>query len=309
MSVVKKHFAYPTMKSRKSTYCLLGLLSVSATVALAQEGDRPSPPAGGGGGGRLAEFLKRADTNGDGKISKEEFGAVSRGDGGDERFAKMDANSDGFVDEAEMASIAEKMRDGMRNRKGGEGGPGGMRRPGGEGSEGGFRRPPGEGSEGAAKPSEERPAPPEGERRPEGGPPRGPGGPGGMPNMDEVFGRMDKNSDGIVDKDEYVAFSQEEIETRFSRADGNEDGKLTKEELQSGMERMRNMMRGQGGPGGRGPGGEGRGPGAEGGGRRGPEGAEGGRGEGGFRRPPSQEGDKGSPRPEFETEAPKKDPA
>ncbi|MBB5039408.1 EF-hand domain-containing protein [Prosthecobacter dejongeii] len=277
------------MKPHKSVYCLLGLLSLSATLAIAQEGERKGPPPGGegGSGNRLGEFLKRADTSGDGKISKEEFGALSRG-GGDERFAKMDANSDGYVDQNEIATIAEKMREGMRNRPAGEGG---------------SRRPPGDRPEGGPRPEGDRPAGgPEGGRRPEGGP----GGPGGAIMIDEVFGRMDKNSDGTVDKAEYLEFSQQEIESRFSRVDENTDGKLTKEEMKAGMERMRNMMRGPGGPGGqRGPGGDGgRGPGSEGGPRRGSDG-----GEGGFRRPPSQEGEKASPRPEFEQPTSKKDPA
>lgn len=306
----EKHSAYPTMKSHKTTFCLLGLLSMGTTLAFAQDGAPKGPqggpggPGGPGGGNRLGEFLKRADTNGDSKISMEEFKALSQRDDADERFGKMDANSDGFVDQTEIASIAEKMREGMRNRQGGEGGPGGgFRRPGGEGGEGGFRRPPGEGSpEGAPKPEGERPAPPEGGRRPEGGPP---GGPGGAAMVEEVLNRMDTNKDGSVDKEEYVAFGKKEFEDRFARTDTNADGKLSKEEVQAGMQRMR----GPGGPGdgrGRGPGGPG---GGEGGARRGP-GADGGEG-GGFRRPPSQDGEKGGkPRPEFESEeAPKKNPA
>jgi hypothetical protein len=108
---------------------------------------------------------------------------------------------------------------------------------------------------------------------------------------------MDKNADGNVDKEEYVEFSKQEIETRFGRMDENTDGKVSKDEMKAGMERMRNMMRGPGGPGGGAPGGPGgfRRPGGEG-------------GEGGFRRPPT-EGGTGRPRPEAEGEAPKKDPA
>ncbi|SKA88250.1 EF hand [Prosthecobacter debontii] len=293
------------MKSSKTPFCFLGLLSLSASLAFAQEGAPKGPPpeGEGRGGGRLAEFLKRADANGDGKISKEEFGAMSQREGNDERFARMDTNSDGYVDQAEMASVAEKMREGMRGGRPGEGG--GFRRPDGEGKEGGFRRPPGGSPEGGARPDGERPQPPEGGRRPEGGPPGGPGG----PPMDEIFGRMDKDADGSVSKEEYVEFSKQEIETRFSRVDENADGKLTKDEMRAGMERIRNMMRGpggQGGPGfGRGPGDGDRRPGGEGGPRRGPDGG----GEGGFRRPPSQDGDKapGKERPEFEGESPKKE--
>lgn len=251
----------------------MGMFALGTAASLAQEGERKGPPPGGEGrpGGRLAEFLMRADSNKDGKISKEEFTSMNRGgeDAG-ERFARMDANSDGFVDKAEIESVGERMREGMRRGDGG-------------GPEGGFRRPP----EGDA---------PEG-RRPEGGPGRGGDGPpgGGMP-LDEIFGRMDKNGDGVVDKEEYTKFSLEEIEGRFARADGNNDGKLTKEEVKAGAERMRSMQRGPGGPG-RGPGGP------DGGFRRGPEGGRPGEGRpdsGGFRRPPSQGEGEGKARPEFE---------
>ncbi|MCX6855254.1 MAG: hypothetical protein NTV80_10145 [Verrucomicrobia bacterium] len=276
-----------------NTLTVLSFLALGSCIAVAQDG---APK--GEGGGRLAEFLKKADTNSDGKLSKAEFDEFSTRDTGD-RFSKMDENADGVVDQAEISKIAEKMREGMKDRAGGEGG--GFRRPGGEGGEsGGFRRPPGDAPEGnkpMPKPEGDRPMPrPEGERppgdRPQGGP-GGPGGPGGF-NLDEVYGRMDKNSDGSVDKEEYAEYSKQEIESRFTRRDENTDGKVSKEEMKTAMERMRNMMRGgQGGPGG-GPGGPGGSQGGPGGARR--PGGEGGEG-GGFRRPPA-EGD-----------APKKDPA
>ena len=293
------------MKPTPKLLTQLSVFALGTCLALAQEG-APKPE---GGGGRLADFLKRADTNADGKISQDEFNDFSKRDTGD-RFAKMDANSDGFVDQTEMGQIAERLREGMR-RPGGEGA--------GSGREGGFRRPPSGAPEGEGKgprPEGERPAPPpEGERRP--APPEGqrpPGGPGqggpGIFNLDDVYGRMDKNADGNVDKDEYLEFSKQEIEGRFTRMDENQDGKVSKDEMKAGMDRMRNMMRGPGGPGGPGSPGGMRRPGGEGGGEGGfrrPPGGEGG-GEGGFRRPP-QQGDTGRPRPEAEVEAPKKDPA
>lgn len=276
--------AYPTMKLKTTTACLVAL-SLGSLITNAQEGERKGPPPGEGGrgGNRLAEFLNRADANKDGKISKEEFGSISRGDGGNERFDRMDTNKDGYVDQEEMKAIGERMREGMRGRPDGEG----RRRPDGEG--GGFRRP-----EGGSRPDGEG-------RRPEGGPPGGPG-----PNLNEAFGRMDKNNDGHVDKDEFTEFSKQEIENRFNRADENNDGKISKEEMRAGMERMRNMMRGPGGPN-SGPGGFGRGPGPDGGPRRGPGGREG--GEGGFRRPPNQEGDKKPDAPKTEEKATDKDAA
>ncbi|HYF37944.1 MAG TPA: EF-hand domain-containing protein [Prosthecobacter sp.] len=287
------------MKSRYAIIHGLSMLTLGVGVAMAQEGERKAPPAGGDGGGRAAEYLKRADTDSDGKISKEEFVNMSKTEA-EERFSKADGNSDGFVDTQEITSVGDRLRDAMRTRGGPPGEGGGFRRPGGdrpEGApspEGGFRRPPGERPEGS-------PPPPEG-GRPAGGPP-GAGGPQGGPNMEEIFGRMDKNADGTIDKDEYTVFSREESEQRFGRMDGDADGKLSKEEMRTVVERMRGMMRGPGGPGGPGA------PGGAGGGFRRP-GGEG--GEGGFRRPPSEGGEGRRPegeRPRPEGDAPKKDAA
>jgi Ca2+-binding EF-hand superfamily protein len=294
-----QHLTTSIMKLTTHTLTVLSLLALGTSIAVAQDG----APKGEGSGNRLAEFLKRADADNDGKISKGEFEEFAKKDTGD-RFSKMDVNADGFVDKTEMSQIAERMREGIKGRTSGEGG---FRRPGGESE--GFRRPPGESKEGdkpMPKPEGDRPMPrPEGERpqgdRPQGGPPGGPGGPGAF-NLDEVYGRMDKNADGSVDKMEYAEFSKQEIESRFNRMDENQDGKVSKEEMKSGMERMRNMMRG--GPGGQGGPGS---PGGPGGSMRRP-GGEGGEG-GGFRRPPSGEGGSSRPRPESEGEAPKKDPA
>ena len=132
------------MKPTHKILTSLGVFALGTCIAVAQDG---APK--GEGGNRIAEFLKRADTDADGKISKDEFNEFSKRDSGD-RFAKIDANGDGFVDQTEVGQIGERMREGMR-------------RPGGEGStsaEGGFRRPPGD------KPEGDRPAPsPEGEKR------------------------------------------------------------------------------------------------------------------------------------------------
>lgn len=286
-----------TMKLRHSFIFGAALLSLGMCSASAQEG-----------GNRIAEFLKRADTDGDGKVSKEEFATFSRKEV-DDRFSKVDANGDGFADQDEISKIGDRVRSAAQQMR--PGGEGGFRRP--DGESGGFRRPPGEDAPSSDRPEGRRPEGgppgerPEGMRRPEGGPP---GGFGGMPNIDEIFGRMDKNADGSVNLEEYRAFSQQEIEQRFGRMDGNGDGNVSKEEMKSGMERLRSMMRGgPGGPGGEGgfrrPGMPGA-PGGEGGFRRPPGegGAPGGEGRGGFRRPP-EEGGSGRPRPEAEAEGDK----
>ncbi len=291
-------------------------LGCLAGIASAQGGPPGGPPpgAGGEGGNRIGEFLKRADTNADGKISKEEFVEFSKKEA-EERFAKIDANGDGSADEGEVSKIGEIMRNALRSRAGGEGqgGPGGQgggfRRPGGEGGEGGFRRPPApEGAPQGGPP----PGGPDGPPGAVGGPPGGPGGPPGQGgpggfgrrpqiNPEEMFGKMDANKDGAVDVSEFSAPQTAEIEARFKRVDENGDGKITLEELKSGVEKM-GSQGGRGGPGGPpgqgGPGGFRRGPGAPGG--------EGGPG-GGFRRPPGGGGEGGTGRPRPEGDAPKKE--
>ncbi len=272
------------MKLKKTFIYGLGILCLTC-FASAQEGERKGPPPEGGqpgrppggpqGGGdpgaRLAEFIKRADADGDGKISKDEFAGMGRKES-EERFGKMDANSDGFVDQDEIGKISQMMR------RGAEGQGQGMRRPEGGppgGGEGGFRRPPGaegdkpkDSPEGGQRPEGMRPGGPEGAARP-----GGPGGPeGGRPGMfgdpKEMFKRMDADANGSVSEEEYI----------------------------KATEKMREMMRSRGGQ----PGQPGQ-PG-QGGGFRRPEGGAPG-GEGGFRRPPT-EGD--APKPEADKP---KDPA
>jgi len=68
-------------------------LSVLAGAALADKGQG---------------MFGRADTNGDGFVSKEEFAA-----GRDKMFARLDANGDGAVDQAEV----DKMREAWKQRR------------------------------------------------------------------------------------------------------------------------------------------------------------------------------------------------
>lgn len=195
-----------------------------------QGGPRPNGPPGGGGdpAERIAAFIKSADTDNDGKISKDEFINMSK-KGSEDRFGHMDANSDGYVDKEEVAKMAQA---------GGRGGPG----QGGQGGSG-MRRPEG-GSPGGPPPGEG------GRGRGEGG--RGEGGPrgGGMfGDPKENFKRMDADGNGSVSEEEYI----------------------------KAMEKVREMMRNRGGPGGPG--------------MNRPEGGAGGppgEGQGGFRRPPTE---------------------
>ncbi|VGO20313.1 EF-hand domain-containing protein [Pontiella sulfatireligans] len=55
------------------------------------------PPGGGGGRGKAsgADFVKRLDKNGDGKVSQKEF------DGPSKHFTESDKDGDGFISEEE----------------------------------------------------------------------------------------------------------------------------------------------------------------------------------------------------------------
>ena len=70
---------------------------------------------GGGPPPQFAEFarrMKEADANGDGKLSKEEAPERMR-----ENFDRVDTNSDGFVDEAEIRQMFERMRANFGDRR------------------------------------------------------------------------------------------------------------------------------------------------------------------------------------------------
>jgi Ca2+-binding EF-hand superfamily protein len=74
--------------------------TMTGGVALAgQAAPTDQAPPGGRGGG----MMMRADTNGDGKISRAEFAAMS-----EQRFARMDRNSDGAITADEVGDMANR---------------------------------------------------------------------------------------------------------------------------------------------------------------------------------------------------------
>ncbi|BCX50242.1 hypothetical protein HAHE_41500 [Haloferula helveola] len=75
-------------------------------------GDRPQRPGGPQGGG---PDLSRIDTDGDGKISKEEAPERMK-----ERFDMIDSNGDGFIDKAEQEEMIKRLRERFQqgNREG-----------------------------------------------------------------------------------------------------------------------------------------------------------------------------------------------
>lgn len=61
--------------------------------------------------GKGHKMMERIDTDGDGKVSKAEFDAKHA-----EKFAKMDANGDGFLTKDEMKSARSAMKKKMKER-------------------------------------------------------------------------------------------------------------------------------------------------------------------------------------------------
>jgi Ca2+-binding EF-hand superfamily protein len=97
------------MPARLTLIALAAMASATAMPLLAQppEGGPGGGPGGGrgpGGRGDPVQMIMRADANGDGKVTREEFA--------DAQFARMDRNKDGVID----AKDFEGMPDGMAER-------------------------------------------------------------------------------------------------------------------------------------------------------------------------------------------------
>jgi hypothetical protein len=142
---------------RLSSFLLVvGLLARGAT---AQPAGEPSP----------AEMVKRADTDGNGRLSLAEF-VKARTAMIEQYFARMDTDGDGMLDEKEVAAAAEQMRS-----MAGAG-------------RGGFRRPEGQRPQ---RPGAEQAQRPEGQR------------PGAAGLGDAAFGRLDRDGNGSLSREEF----------------------------------------------------------------------------------------------------------
>lgn len=146
--------------------------SLTAMHAWAEDAERPRPGPGNAEGRNPAEAFKRADADGDGKVSKDEF-VKARSTESEQMFERIDANHDGFIEPEEGRRFMETVRGAMANREAGPR-PGGDRRP--EGPRGTGARPEGAGA------------------RP------GAGGPGA-----EMFQRFDGDGNGQLSPDEFEA--------------------------------------------------------------------------------------------------------
>ena len=81
----------------RSATCLAFLAALAATPALAQT-------ATSGAAGQNQPRLMRADRNGDGIVSREEYAAYA-----DRQFDRLDGNGDGVIDAQEVDAAAERI--------------------------------------------------------------------------------------------------------------------------------------------------------------------------------------------------------
>lgn len=121
----------------------------SSTAPGAHNAESTASPGGGGGPGGGGRFdPMQQDTDGDGKISKDEAQGPFK-----ERFDENDTNADGFIDQDEIAAMRER----FRNRQG-SGGPGGAGSGGRGRPEAESGSPPADGGGATDKPAEPTPS-------------------------------------------------------------------------------------------------------------------------------------------------------
>jgi len=225
---------------RKTAF--LATLALLVTVSAGLSAER-----GGQRGDRAQNFIRKFDTDGDGKVTKEEMGDKAR------HFDRLDQNQDGSVTKEEASAHFQR-----KGQRGGEWGGRDRDRQRGErqNREGQNRRfkPPimeklDKNGDGKITKEEWTAAFNEMDKDGDGAltvrelMARAPGQ--GGPDYSRMLARFDKNKDKKISLDEFV-------DERFGQADRNGDGAMTKEEYKASIRQMvQGRSRRQDGPRGR----------------------------------------------------------
>ena len=131
------------MTKKLLTFAVAIIAGLAVGIAQADDekgkGKKPGGKGKGGDPAKRAEMmLKRADTDKDGKISKEEWGKTpmakkineAKGDGAaDKLFGMRDKNDDGFLDKAELSAPPKRGKGKGKPGKPGEKGKGKPKKP------------------------------------------------------------------------------------------------------------------------------------------------------------------------------------
>ncbi|MEM7698989.1 MAG: hypothetical protein AAF236_11340 [Verrucomicrobiota bacterium] len=222
---------------------IVSLLTLLAFLPLtAQEGGDAKAKGKGRPGG--VEFLKKAEKNGDGKLSQDEVPEQAW-----ERLSRLDTDNDGAVSMRELAAARTQGKGGMKGKGDEPGTPGSGRPDPGEMFARGDTNGDGKISEGEV-PAESWERLSRADANNDGGVTReelaaamraragqksGPEGQGASKGgtkgggSDAIFGRFDADEDGKLSKDEVSA----DLWSKITKADTDADGLVSKEELKA----------------------------------------------------------------------------
>jgi len=103
---------------KKIGFAVLGIITAAALTVpvMAQDGSDKKPEKQHKKGEK-AEWFKKADANGDGKLSLDEFKAACTKGDAEKKFAEADTNKDGFLTPEELKAAHEKHAGGAKHDK------------------------------------------------------------------------------------------------------------------------------------------------------------------------------------------------
>lgn len=100
LSVISCNSSKKAQKAKEAEQAEMAKKAEMEKAEMAKKGDRPKRPGGQNGPPTPEAMMERMDADGDGRLAKSEVrGRLA------ERFAEIDANSDGFLNIAEIENM------------------------------------------------------------------------------------------------------------------------------------------------------------------------------------------------------------